>query len=210
MINIYKRYLFLFVLPIIFLSVVNPVVSQTVERGVSEETSSLVIMEEEFVNDSHQESQNAFEDTLELNEFAHAKYAYATKYPKAWNMHDIPSMSYTRFENKVISSDLHDHADASDYFKIEVVVLPRNGMFLDEWVRNQNTTSYPLPEVHEQQVIEVDGNKAIYQIEQFGNLVKPAIFIEKGEYVYIINPSNNKRENKAVLNLFLRDFKFTN
>ena len=119
-------------------------------------------------------------------------------------------MSYTRLENldarqlDTLPTDIQ-----RQYFKIEVVILPVEGLSLSEWVHKQNTTSYPLPKVLEQHDIKVAGQPAIYQVEQFGTFVHPVVFIKKDEHIYLLNISSGGDEHKPTIDTFLKQFTFT-
>jgi len=134
---------------------------------------------------------------------------YTFHYPDTWNVHETPNMSYVRLENiNVRELNLLSKGERNQYFKIEVVELPANGLSLDEWVERQNIRSYWLSKILEKANLEISGHPAIYQLEQFGSLISPVFFIKKGGYVYIINPSNNDESHKPVIDDFLKSFKF--
>jgi hypothetical protein len=134
---------------------------------------------------------------------------FAFRYPSDWHTYEVPSISYVRVEN-IDSRTLKflTNSEREKYFKIEVVVLPSGGLSLNKWVEKQNTTSPPLPKILEQKEIEVAGHPAIYQLEQFGTHVSPAIFVAREDHVYIINPSSNKPEFREAISTFLANFAF--
>lgn len=135
---------------------------------------------------------------------------YTTHYPREWRAYEIPSMSYVRFENiDADSLNSLSPSERNNYFKIEVVTLPnQNNLSINEWVEKQNTTSYPLPKVLEQRDIEVAGLPAIYQVEQFGSLIHPAVFILKDQSIYIINIFPTYESHKEVVDDFIKNFQF--
>lgn len=167
-----------------------------------------------YVSAQHGETQQAQTfvtewDSKTLTTYSRDNTTYSFKHPDTWRVNEIPSMSYVRVENidartlDTLSRDVRDQ-----YFKIEVVTLPRNGLSLNDWVEKQNTTSYPLPTVLEQKNIEVAGQPAIYQVEQFDSFVHPAVFVEKGDNVYIINISSNEGKYRTTVEEFIKGFSF--
>lgn len=132
---------------------------------------------------------------------------YAFKYPSTWNVYEIPGMSYLRVEN-IDARKLGQYSKniQNQYFKIEVIKLSSDGLSLKDWVNRQNTTSYPLPKVISQENIEVAGYPAIYQIEQFGSLVHPAIFVSKGDSVYILNILSSDAKYDQVVEEIINNF----
>lgn len=146
---------------------------------------------------------------VELVSYENAEGSYTFKHPALWNVYAVSSMSYMRLENLEAQSLESQPKDIQrQYFKIEMVKLSAKGLPLDEWVTRQNTTSYPLPKVVEQRNIEVDGHPAIYQVEQFGSFVHPVIFIEKGNFVYILNISSAADVFEPLIKEFIENFSF--
>lgn len=147
--------------------------------------------------------------TSEFDSYQKENSQYNFKYPPTWKIKEIPTMAYLRVEN--MDSDTLNSLPKEarkDYFKIEVVTLPSKGLSLNDWVQKQNTTSYPLPKVIEQKNIEVAGQPAIYQIEQFGSFMHPAVFIKKGENIYILNISSMDEKFKEQVEEFINNFQF--
>ena len=137
------------------------------------------------------------------------KEQYVFRYPSNWHIYEIPSMSYVRVENRDARTlGFLSNSENKQYFKIEVVTLPAQGLSLDEWVKRQNETSHPLPNVLERKEIRVTGHPAIYQLERFGAHVSPAIFVANEDLIYIINPSSNKPEFEGIISIFLDNFVF--
>lgn len=137
------------------------------------------------------------------------KLGYTLTKPASWNVHTIPSMAYMRIENLDPNSLSSLPIEvARQYFKIEVVVLPADGLSLNDWVDRQNTTSYPLPKIVAQTPTVVGGEVAVYQFEQFGSFVHPVVFIKKNDQIYLINISSNSNVFKAVTDAFLKNFSF--
>lgn len=150
-----------------------------------------------------------FEVADSTRTYASERFGYELTYPKGWKVYEIPDMSYVRFENiDAHTLDSLSKAKQSEYFKIEVVVLPAHNLPLDEWVDRQNTTSYPIPKVLEQETIDVAGYKGMYQMEQFGSMVHPVVFVLKDDRIYLFNISPNYKSYELEIEAFLRDFKF--
>lgn len=147
---------------------------------------------------------------MEFVQHVNTAQKFSVRYPSSWRAYEIPSMSYVRFENMDADSlNSLPQSERNNYFKIEVVTLPNpNNLPLHDWVQKQNTTSYPLPKVLEQRNIEVAGQSAIYQIEQFGSLIHPAVFIMKDRSVYIINILNDDESHRSTIDDFIKNFQF--
>lgn len=135
----------------------------------------------------------------------HFDYTFAV--PEGWDVYQIPSMSYQRVES--FDARRITEENSGDYVKIEIVALPANGLSLEAWVQRQNTESYPLPTVLEQKQVEVAGEPALYQLEQFGSSVSQAYFILKGDRVYLIIPSSADERFSATIRAFVASFAFT-
>lgn len=133
---------------------------------------------------------------------------YTFQRPEGWNVYRIPGMSYERVENiDARTWDTLSQEQRQNYFKIEIVVLPRNGLSLHEWIAKQNTY-YPRPKVLEQKAMKVAGQFAVYQLEQFGSLVHPVIFIQKDDKIYLLNISNTYEKFQDKIDEFIENFKF--
>ncbi len=146
-------------------------------------------------------------------EFRKTNYNFTFQYSPQWNVYEIPGMSYLRVENFDIRAldalPFEQRRERSkDYFKLEIVVLPSEGLSLSEWVQNQNNSSVPLPKVLEQTNTEVAGYPAIYQIEQFGSLIHPVIFVLKDEHIYLFNLSGTYESFKPFADEIIESFQF--
>jgi len=148
--------------------------------------------------------------TDEFVEYIGQNPDFSFKKPSSWHVYEILDRSYVRVENldgrsfKTLPAEIQ-----RQYFKIEVVVLPNpSGLSLSDWVFKQNTTSYPLPRVLSQQSVEVAGQPAVYQIEQFGTLIHPVVFLQKDERIYILNISSRDERFKLATEKFIHNFEF--
>lgn len=185
------------------------------ERAADKVVTSVARQEEkkEVVSNAQQSEQRAnpvTEVAISSSQvlYTDTRLGYSFKRPAEWRVYQVPSMSYARLENANAAQwDSLSDTQRSNYFKIEVVVLPRNGFSLQEWVRRQNTTE-PRPNVLEQKDIEVAGYPALYQLEQFGSLVHPAVFIQKDDKIYILNISGTYGRFQKEIEDFITNFEF--
>lgn len=148
---------------------------------------------------------------IETDKHSSSKANISFSYPKGWEMQDrvINSIPYIRVE-KTDARGFGIHSPRHDHMKMEILAFPNNGLSLNEWVDKQNQRSQPGQIILERKEIEVAGERAIYQLEEYTDYkhVSPAVFVAKGDKVYIINFSNNNVENEKIINGFIASFKF--
>lgn len=151
-----------------------------------------------------QNSSRELEDFLRSRNISRITYSFRS--PEGWNVSQAPVMGYTRVEN--FKSENVTDRNEGDYFKIEVVALPSDGLGLNEWVERQVTTSYPLPVVQERGEMEIAGQRAIHQVEVFGSNTARVFYVAKGGTIYIIAASRAEDKYKVVVDEFIANLNF--
>lgn len=148
---------------------------------------------------------------VETTNYASSVSNISFSYPKDWDIQDrfINSVPYTRIE-KVSARGLENHSSQEGYLKIEILAFSNEGLSLNTWIEKQNQRSQPGQNILERKEIEIDGEKAVYQLEEYTNYnhISQAVFVAKNNKVYIINFSNNRKENRATIDDFLASFHF--
>lgn len=148
---------------------------------------------------------NANEARVDQLTFVNDEGEYSFKYPSKWILRQGSNGSYVRIEN-LITKEIRKNPD--EYFKIEVVTLPKSlTISLSEWINRQNST-IPKPSILESHNIKVSGHEAVYQVEYYAEFqhTSSAVFVNGGDKVLIINFSSTSNKFKSVIDEFLVNF----
>lgn len=138
------------------------------------------------------------------------------RYPKNWFVEDRSDIN-PGIEARIIAvlrsfkpNVLVDSPDATgNYFGVQIVKMPNHDrLSLNTWVIGYTKNSPTGPIVLNQFPTAVDGFDAIYNVEEVLGRSSPVIYIDRGEYIYIVGASSLNDEFKPVFEEFMNSFHF--
>lgn len=135
------------------------------------------------------------------------------RYPANWFVNDFPedvnSFVLTTVANYDLDVLITTPHPSGNYYKIEIVKLPnQDRLSLTSWVDQFIKNSPTGPVVVYQKFLTIDGLEAIYNLEQAWGVIHPAIYISRGDFIYIINSAPVISEFESVFDEIINSFKF--
>ena len=143
----------------------------------------------------------------------HQSEEFSFRYPSNWFVYDRPeninSFVLTTLANYDIDVLVTSSHPSGNYYKIEIVKLTNSErLSLTSWVDQFVKNSPTEPFIVDQKPLIVDGLEAIYNLERAWGVTHPAIYISRGDSIYIINSAPITPEFESVLDDFINSFKF--
>lgn len=134
-------------------------------------------------------------------------------YPPNWIINDRTNSNelfpYVQISNYNPDAFASSPYAQNDYFKVEIVKIKNeNKLTLQEWINDLIQKSDTNPKVLKSIPANVNGNKAIYNIEQAMGITHAVVYIEKGDYVYAVNSTQLTKEFEPVFNIILNSIIF--
>lgn len=143
----------------------------------------------------------------------HASKDFSFEYPKGWFIQDIQNElnSYVQISNYDPDALAQTPQAQGNYFKLEIARLDNErSQPLSEWVSEFIKRQDYQTEVLSERPITVDSHEAIFQMLKIVpvNSIRPAIFIMRNSFIYLLNVGPLNHEFETVFNRIVESFRF--